>query len=480
MSRAAVLALLVVLSTFAGIGVVDAAATAFISDVTVSPDQPAPGERFTIRTTIQNSPQSTAGFEITDVYVRQRGSTDEIARVEDIGTLPPGSDVAVPLTASFGSPGTRELRVYVVGRNENDEVVRLQYPVVVTVRQGGPQVGISTGDAVVGTEGSMQVTAVNGEDSPVRNLRVSLSGGARIENGTRVLATLPAGQSRTFNFSVTPRSQTTRLEAQVQYTTASGSTRTVRDVATLEAEPLRESVQIDASLVGDGAEPDVAVDVSNLGNAPLEDAVVELTRDGDVLFRRPADDIPPDETRSARINVSGVEAGPMNVRVGYETGGRTGEASTRIDYTANPGRIELTGLDYEMEDGKLHISGTASNVGLGDVNSVVVRVVGTDTVTPARPNPEYFVGSIPSSDFSSFDLYAEITEETETVPIEVTYLANGNDRTARAELDVSDVNAQTDDENGGGGGLPSLPLLVAGVLALLVIVGVGAYAYLRR
>lgn len=480
MSRAAVFALLVVLSSLAGIGLVDAETTAFISNATVSPDQPAPGEQFTVRTTIQNSQQSDGGFEITDVYVRQRGSTDEIARVEDIGTLPPGSDVTVPLTASFDSPGTRELRVYVVGRNPNDEVVRLQYPVVVTVRQGGPQIGISTGDAVVGTEGTVQVTAANGEDTAVRNLRVSLSGDAGIRDDTRVLATLPGNASQTFNFSVTPRSQTTELEARIQYTTPSGSTRTVTDTVTLEADPLRESVQLDASVVGDGADPDVAVDVSNLGNAPLEDVVVELVREGNVLFRRPVADVAPDETRTARINVSNVETGPMDVRVRYETGGRTGEATTRLNYSANPGRIELTGLDYEMEEGKLHVSGTASNVGLGDVDSVVVRVVPTENVTPARPNPEYFVGSIPASDFSSFDLYAEVAPGTETVPIEVTYLANGEEQTTRTELDVSDLNAQPAEENNGDGGLPMLPLLVVAVLAFLVIVGIAGYAYFRR
>ncbi|MDS0293221.1 NEW3 domain-containing protein [Halogeometricum luteum] len=480
MSRAAVFALLVVLSSLAGVGLADAqTTTAFIANATVSPEQPAPGEQFTVRTTIQNSQQSGGGFEITDVYVRQRGSTDDVARVEDIGTLPPGSDVTVPLTASFDSPGTRELRVYVVGRNPSDEVVRLQYPVVVTVREGGPQVGISAEDAVVGTEGTVQVTAANGEDAAVRNVRVSLSGDAGIRDDTRVLATLPANRSQTFNFSVTPRSRTTRLEARVQYTTTSGSARTVTESVTLEADPLRESVQLDASVVGDGADPDVAVDVSNLGNAPLEDAVVELARDGSVLFRRPVADVAPDETRTARVNVSNVESGPMDVRVRYETGGRTGEATTRLNYSANPGRIELTGLDYETEEGRLHVSGTASNVGLGDVDSVVVRVVRTENVTPARPNPEYFVGSIPASDFSSFDLYAEVDPGTETVPIEVTYLANGAERTTRTELDVSDLNAQSPEEDDGGG-LPMIPLVALAVVALLVIVGVGGYAYLRR
>lgn len=484
MMRAAVLALLVVLSTFAGIGLVDAATTAYISEATVSPEQPAPGERFTIRTTIQNSQQSDGDFQITDVYVRRPGSTDDVGRVENPGSIPPGASITVPLTASYDSPGTRELRVRVVGRNPDGQLVQLQYPVVVTVREGGPQVGLSVDDAVVGTEGRVRVTAANGEDSPVRNVRVSLRGqDANVQNDTRVTSSLAGGESRTFNFAVTPESESARLEARLRYTSASGNTRVVADNVSLDAEPLRENVQIEASTVGGGARPAVSVDVSNLGNAPLENTVLELSRNGTVLVRRPANEIAPDRTRTARLNVSDVEAGPLDVRLGYRTGGRTGEATTTFRYAANPGRVELTGVDYEMEGGRLRISGSASNVGLGDVDSVVVRVVRTETVTPARPNPEYFVGTIPSSDFASFDVYAEVTPETEAVPVEVTYLSDGRERSVRTDVDVSDLNAGAPDEeenSGGGGGIPSLPLLAGGAIAVLLVVGLGTYAYVRR
>lgn len=481
MTRAVVLALLVVGSTLAGVGLVDAVTTAYVSEVTVSPEQPAPGERFTVRTTIQNSQRSNGSFRITDVYVRRQGSANDVARVENPGGIPPGASIDVPLTASFDSPGTRELRVNVVGRTPGDELVRLQYPVVVTVRRGGPQVGIAVDDAVVGTEGRVRVTAANGEDSPVRNVRVSLSGtDASVRNETRVLPTLEAGGSQTFEFAVTPASPSAELRADLRYTSAAGNTRVVSDSVTVDAEPLRESVQVSASTVGDGARPPVSVEVSNLGNAPLENPVVELSRDDTVLVRRPANEIAPDGTRTVRLNVSDVDTGPLNVRVGYRTGGRAGEATTTVEYAANPGRVELTGVDYEMEDGRLHLSGSTSNVGLGPVESVVVRVVRTETVTPARPNPEYFVGSIPSSDFASFDVYAEVTPETETVPLEVTYLADGRERTVRTDVDVSDLNAPPDGENETPLGDVPLSLLAVGAVAVLLVVGIGAYAFVRR
>ncbi|SFG02853.1 Uncharacterized conserved protein [Halopelagius inordinatus] len=478
MKRALLLTAVVLASAVAGVGLADGApANAFVTNVTVSPDQPAPGERFTISTTVRNSDQNGTSFEITDVYVRPRGGTNDVARVENLGTLPAGSEMTVPLTASFDDPGTRELRVFVVARSDG-EFVRLQYPVVVTVREGGPQVGIDAGDGVVGATKTVEVTAANGEDAPVRNLRLSLNGtDAAVENTTRVLPTLASGESRTFNFSVTPSAERSRLEARLQYTTQGGNTRSVSETRTLRSDPLRDDVRVDASVVGSGSSPPIAVDVSNVGNARAEDAVVEGVRNGTVLFRRPLGTVGAGSSTTTQFNVSNVSGGPLDVRVRYETGGRESETTTRLDYASNPGAVELTGIDYEMEDGRLHISGSTSNVGLSQVDSVVVRVVPAENVTPARPNREYFVGSIPPSDFVSFDLYADIGESVSSVPIEVTYLSDGQRRTERTEVDVRDLQpAGTTDESSSLG----TPLLVAGVVALLVIVGLGTYAYRRR
>jgi hypothetical protein len=313
----------------------------------------------------------------------------------------------------------------------------------------------------------------------VRNLRLHLDGtDANVSDRTRVLPTLGPGESQTLNFSVTPTADRGRLEATLRYTTASGSTRTATDSVALRPDELREDVRLDASIVGSGSSPAVAVDVSNLGNAPLESVVFEASRNGSVIVQRPLAEVPSDTTQTAQVNLSGVSAGPLDVRVRYETGGTDGDVTTTVQYTANPGEVELTGIDYEMEEDALRITGSASNVGLAQVDSVVVRVVPTDTVTPVRPNQEYFVGSIPASDFASFDLSAQLEANATTVPIEVTYLADGDRQTRRTEVDVRDLRAEESD--GGGGGLPNLPLLVGGLLAALVVVGLGTYAYLRR
>jgi len=485
--------LLVMLVATAATGLAGAApAQVSVSGVTVTPEQPSPGERFTIETTVRNGPSTSASpsgsYEINTVLIRTV-SGNQLARVEDVGTLPAGSDIRIPLTMAIKETGVKDLRVVVVGESGSD-VVRLQYPVAVTVREGGPQLSVEADDAVVGAESTVRVTVVNGESEPVRNVRVGLAGrSATVGDATRVVPTLAAGETRTFRFNATPDGETAGVDAEVSYTTAAGNRRSTTEALELAPEPLRRDVGIDASVASGSASPPVRVDLSNFGNAPLTDVVVRATTDGRTVARRAVPDVGTETTRTARLNVSDVEAANLSIVADYETGSRAGSASTTVRYEPNPGRIRLTGVDYEFEGGRLHVTGSASNVGLSEANSVVVRTIATEGVTPTRPYKEYFVGTVPESDFVSFDLYVELADDAETIPVEVTYLVDGERRRTVQELDVSDLRSPSVPASGGGssggssggvvGGL-GLPILVLGGLAALVIVGVGVYAYRRR
>lgn len=153
---------------------------------------------------------------------------------------------------------------------------------------------------MVGAETPVTVTVANGEDAPVRNLRVSLSGrNATVEEPERVAATLPTGAERAFNFTATPAARDAAVTATLRYVTAEGNDRTVTRTLDLRADPLRDDVRVDASAASEGGSPPVMVDVSNFGNAPLTDVTVA--------------------------------------------------ASTRVAYSPNPARIELTGISVERE-----------------------------------------------------------------------------------------------------------------------------------
>jgi hypothetical protein len=492
MRRAALLTILVVVST-ATVGVTAQTAQVTVTDVTVAPEQPSPGERFTVTTTIQNA-QSTpnspsAAFEVNTVALRRVDGDSErrVTSVSDPGFLPEGGTLQVPLTLSFEETGVKELRVFVVGESRG-RVTTLRYPVIVTVREGGPQLSVETDDAVVGAESRTTVTVANGESSPVRNVRLSLEGtDAEVADPSRVVPSLAGGAERTFQFNVTPGTTDADVTARLGYTTASGDRRSVSEPFPLRAEPLARDVELQASTPGTGASPEIAVDVSNFGNAPLTDLVVRATQNGTSIARRSVPDVPAETTSDVTLNVADADNGRVTVRATYETGGQSGTAETTLDYQRNPGRIQLTGVDYETEGDRLHFSGSASNVGLSPANSVVVRVLASEGVTPARPNREYFVGTVPESDFVSFDLYARVDGDVSEVPIEVSYLVDGERRRSVERVDVSDLRSDPasgsggSDGGGGGGGLGgSLPLLVGGIVAAVLVIAVGAYAYLRR
>ncbi|MFB6130222.1 MAG: hypothetical protein ABEJ28_05310 [Salinigranum sp.] len=471
-----ILVLLVVVSVLAGLPSGGRAATVSIANVSVSPSQPNPGEQFTVQTTIQNAGGSS-GFTVTDVYVRNANRPTEYARVENVGSIAPGSSMTVPLTMSLGGVGTHNLRLFVVGRSGGN-VQQLQYPLLVKVRRGGPQISIQTGTAVVGTKSAVRVSAVNGEDAPIRNLRLTLTAGnGTVRNATRVAPTLPPGGSQSFPFAVTPKARRTQLNASLTYTTSTGDTRSVTDSLLLHADALQRSAQVDARVVGQGASPPVAVSVSNFGNAPLEDVTVSVVQNGTVLARQPAPTVAPNGTQTVQINLSGGDTGPAQVRASYRTGGQSGEATSTLGYTSNPGRIVLTGIDYERVDDRIHITGSASNVGLSPVSGAVLSVVPRQGVQPARPYREYFVGTVPASDFVSFDLYARVDQGATKIPVRVQYIVDGQRKSTVRELDVSDLPQPNSSGPSRG---PSMPLLVGGVVAALIVVGIAAYAFIRR
>jgi hypothetical protein len=481
-----VLAVLLVVSLVAPATLASGATTAKVSiaGVDVAPSQPAPGERFTVTTTIRNAestPNSPSNaFNVQAVALRAADSSaTTYARVNNLGTLPEGASVDVPLTLSFDEPGVRELRVYVFGSGGAGPV-EYRYPVVVTVREGGPQVSVLTGDAdpVVGATSTVNVSVANGEAEAVRNVRLELGGrSVDVEDPTRVRPSIASGATEDFAFEVTPRAADAALRATLRYTTENGDVRTTEVSSPFAADSLRVDVGLEATVPAGGTDPPVEAEVSNFGNAPLTDVVVRAEADGRVVARRAVPDVAAESSRRVALNVTGVDEATLDVTADYEVGDRAESTTTSVEYASNPGRVELTGVDVEREDDRIHLSGSASNVGLSDVQGVVVQVVPGEGVTPARPYREYFVGTIPASDFVSFDLYANVEEGTDTVPVRVSYLADGQRRETISEVSVADLPPARD----GGGDSGSSPLLlVGGAVAALVVVGLAVFAYRRR
>lgn len=471
---------LLVASALAGALAVGAAAGAnqtsvyaSVTDVSTDPGNPGPGDLVTVRATVRNLENSPSIYTVNAVAMRPPSKSSEFFeydRVTDLGTLAPGSEMTVPLTVRFSDPGTRQIRIIVYGKDEDGDPVNVQYPLVVRVQDRAPQVNVETDSTVVGTDGVANVTVANGLAEDVRNAEVTLRApGVTVENPRRIASTIPAGSTRSFRFTYTPRSagQGT-LNATLRYRTPDGLVRRTAGVADVRFRPLLERVSLNATAASNGRA--VAVRVSNAGNAAVENVTVRGSAPNATVSQALVDRIPSNAVRSVRLNLSDVTGDgsvPVRVDASYAIGDRAGSRSTTVRVTRNPASIELTGVELERDGDRIHVVGSASNVGLTRADSVVVRVRSAEGVSPAYPAREYFVGTVPASDFVSFDVYARVDPGVDEIPLEVTYLTDG-ERRRRAVTVPNDLQGTT--PGGGGGTTPATPfVLVGGAVVVIVL-----------
>ncbi|WP_254823839.1 hypothetical protein [Haloglomus halophilum] len=252
-----------------------------IPNVTVTPEQPTPGQRTEIRTTVRVAESSPDSVEVNDIYIRRAGGDDirEYARAEDFGTVTPGGSLTVPLSVSFSEPGVKDLRVYVRGESDDGDRVRLQYPVTVSVSEGGLRMNVVGSGATVGDEAPLAVNVSNGDRSEFRDLELTVDGTAlEVDDPRRLDATLAPGADRTFTYAATFTEVGDRtVDATLRYTTSTGETRTLRDSATVD---VGTGVGLDVAVrnASVGGETPVAVTVANGRQASLGD--IEVVANG--------------------------------------------------------------------------------------------------------------------------------------------------------------------------------------------------------
>lgn len=490
MSRPRLRTLLVVLLLVVPATVTAAAATqqakVTIQDVDVDPDPAIVGETVTVAPTIVNQPSSPSEYDL--FYVQVSGLSSETASgtktVRNLGTLTPGASLRVPFDLTFEQAGVHRFRVEVYGEDETGENIRLEYPVTVKVRDEHPDVSIRT-DATLttGFDERVNVTVSNGFDREIRSVDVQLSGDQlsvrQVSDGA---PRIEAGSAERFAFDVrTDQAGRWTVTATVTYRTSTGLERTVTESRSLRFEPLREDVTLDAAEPPEGSFA-IPVTVGNFGNAPLESVVVRGEATNGSISPVAVGTVPAGTTRRVLVNVSGVETrADVTLRATYELGDRQGtvSADSRVVATEDvPGEIELTGLNVEAEGGVLHVTGSASNVGLQRVDSVVVRVRDTEQVSGAAPNREYFVGTVPASDFVSFDVYATTEGDVSEIPLTVTYLSDGDRRTLETSVPYDGDASQEPEPNANSS--PSLLVYLLGGVAALLVVAVVVMGWRNR
>ncbi|WP_436929655.1 hypothetical protein [Halosimplex halobium] len=349
--------------------------------------------------------------------------------------------------------------------------------VTVRTERERPQLDIDANTSIAGLESDGTVTVANGLGAAVTNAELTVAGdGVTVRNDRSVFTRIADGESATAAFDFRPSSAGDHeVTATLSYSTPGGTTRTVNETVSLQTDPLRDSVALDLSTRQGGNAQAVTVSVLNRGNAPISNVSVRATSPNASVGQALVDRVAAGESRTVRLNatLSGDRAA-VDVVATYDVARQRGEAAASTALTQTPGTIGLTGLEVVPDGGRLRISGSASNLGTTDAESVLVSVVDTDRVTPTAPNREYFVGTVPASDFVSFDVYATTRGNVSTVPLRVEYLVDGQRHTRTVEVDAAGASRalaagpDPDRSSGGGGGF-LLPLAVGAVVVVVVL-----------
>jgi hypothetical protein len=434
------------------------------------------------RVAVNVSNGEAAAYRNLELTVNGTNARAENPRRLD-AALPPGTDRTfdydVTFPADVGSAVSARLRY----TTPNGETRTIYDRVTVDVREGlGLDVAVE--DPTVGGETPVSVTVDNGQASGIRDLRLTANGSnVRVENARRFAADLGAGGERTFTFDATfPDQVRSTVALTLRYTTAAGERRTLRETTTVDlgdaGEPVeRPQVEVAVEDAVPGATRTVNVTVANgLSNEVRQLRVVADSPAADFeVSERVRSTLAAGGSATFQYPASADESGayPVNVTLAYTEDGIRRRVSREFEASfgapANPGEITLTDVQAVARGGSLEVSATASNAGSSDVGGVIVSTGGEQVA-----DADYFVGSVDASDFASFTLSTTARGNVSTVPVEVSYVVDGVERSFTTDVPVRQAAPAGPPRGGGGGGLPLVPILV---LVVLVAAGVAVYRW---
>ncbi len=488
---------LIILGSTLGTAPVTAQSQAVFLSVQTSttPDQPTSGDEFDLQVTVTSADAGTNNAYINRLSLVNATTGDKERYETDysIGQVSPGHALSHTLEdVELAEEGVYDLFIDMTV-TAGGRTFHVYEPVTIVVYDGHPIVDASAQVATAGSFTNLSVDVANGLDQSVRNVEVTLeSQTVSIEQPRRVASVIEAGATRGFSFRAkSPSPGDKDIDATIWYTDADGERRHVtRTVSTTFAEPeYADDVKIAADVAPTlpGSQTTLNVTVSNGLDVALRQ--LQLTVSGaDVSIPQPErvdGQIASGETRTYTYRVTKQASGAQQFRadVTYITAdGNTRTVSKTLETAfiepTNPGEVSLTGLQVEQDGDSLVVSGTASNIGGGAVSGVTVAVGSNDAIVPGQSQAEYFVGSIPASDFASFDVNAQLQSNTSSVaiPLIVTYTID--DVRQQTELTVQYEPEQQHAEAANGGGLPLGTII--GVLVVVLVLGAVGYYWRRR
>jgi len=248
---------------------------------------------------------------------------------------------------------------------------------------------------------------------------------------------------------------------------------------------------LDANVTDAGA---ATVELTDYGTADFENVSVTASHDGTVVGETYVYDVASGTSGTATFDVSDVDGGTVTFTATYDANGETHERSTSVDTTVG-GQIRLTGVDVSQAGATVTLEGDAANVGGTDADAVLLGVADGDGVRGTTGGGEYFVGAVDASEFATFELDATVANGTDSVPVEISYLVDGERVTTTQSVSLGTAGAGAAAASGSGapaasGGsapsgqgppgssglsIPVVPIL--GGLGVVVVVAAGVLYY---
>ncbi|WP_135828926.1 COG1361 family protein [Halorussus halobius] len=470
----------------AGVAVAD---DDFVSVAVDAPAFPTPEQPFRIGTTVKNAEVSDTRYDVRRLELRSgEASGSELHSERRLGptTVDPGETIRRSFESTFNKTGTHDLYVHVVLVTSDGDSQRIVQPVTLDVNGEHPQLSLDTESAVSLDSRTMTVNVSNGRDDVVRQLALEVeSDDVSVDEDSKIRAQLDSGDETSFSFTASAEEAGTHpVEVTLSYTTADGEPRQLTRLLRADfGPPAQPSEHPQLSVTSESAVENawraLNVTVSNGMEKQVRQVSLETESD-DVTIRenrRVVSSLDAGAERTFSYRASASESGtyPVNLTLVYVDSEGLERQITRTvqaDMTPpeNPGNVSLTGVSTDRQGNTVTVSGSAANLGGEAVDSVVVSVADAQNVAAVQPQPEYFVGTVESSDFVSFDVNARLSNNRTTVPLEVSYVVDGVTRTRTVMAEAGSAPTRSVESGSGGGGGGSLPFALVGVLVALVLV----------
>ena len=144
----------------------------------------------------------------------------------------------------------------------------------------------------------------------------------------------------------------------------------------------------------------------------------------------------------------------------------------------NQSALILSALEIESTGNVYSITGDINNFGTTDAKNVMISVMANENITPVQPYEKYFVGTLESDDFSSFELSASTQgSNVEEIPVLIEF-RNTNNAYAYIKENIS-VQKRTVSVSSDSGGMSFIMIGFVAIICIAVF-GIIAYSWKKR